>query len=406
MNLKIKKSSIYSLEVLLIVFLLFIFSGGAAHLNALARFGFTFSYPIIALLLLLNHKKILAHLWKEPLLFALVFLAIFSVSWSISPSLTFNHGKGLLRGTLLGAYFGIRFNSKQQLNILCITFAICVALSFLYVVALPGQGIHMSGPHVGLWKGAFTHKNTLGRGMNISSQVFLLSFLSTSQKKAKMIYFSGFFLSASLVILSGSATSSVILVVLLSLVPIYLHLQKLKYKLRVFASIFSLLGILTTVLLAALSIEFVVKALGKTLTFSGRADLWPLLLDHYFSQRPFWGYGYQAFWSQYGYLISSVQKWDITHAHSGFIDLLLSLGLLGLLLYLIVYISSFLKTIKAMNLASEPVDFWPLQLLILILIVDFTIEATILSSSSLVWILFVSIVFSLRLHYKKIKLLR
>ncbi len=73
----------------------------------------------------------------------------------------------------------------------------------------------------------------------------------------------------------------------------------------------------------------------KTLT--GRVPLWEAALDYVFA-RPLTGYGYQGFWtSDHTGQIASRIGWAPYAGHSTYIDLLLGLGLFGLLVFLLVY---------------------------------------------------------------------
>ena len=77
---------------------------------------------------------------------------------------------------------------------------------------------------------------------------------------------------------------------------------------------------------------------GKADTLTNRVPLWNECLE-YFEQRPWLGYGYDSFWTPHRvFLISQHQGWEIPHSHNGYIEMLLSLGLVGFALYLTVVI--------------------------------------------------------------------
>ena len=69
-------------------------------------------------------------------------------------------------------------------------------------------------------------------------------------------------------------------------------------------------------------------------TLTNRTPLWNECMT-YVEKKPWLGYGYDAFWTPYRiYLISQHQGWSVPHSHNGYIELLLSLGVVGLTLYL------------------------------------------------------------------------
>ena len=67
---------------------------------------------------------------------------------------------------------------------------------------------------------------------------------------------------------------------------------------------------------------------GKADTLTNRVPLWNECLE-YIEQRPWLGYGYDSFWTPHRvFLISQHQGWEIPHSHNGYIEMLLSLGLI------------------------------------------------------------------------------
>lgn len=391
----------YSLTVILFL----IFSGATTHLGTAASLGRAVSYPILLLLISIRWKKFADTILKDVFLLSLVLVAILSVEWSISPDMTIDHGRGLLRSTALGAYLATRYQEKDQLQLLAVIFGVCIVISFVLALAIPSLGTHMGGPHGGLWRGAFAHKNALGRTMNVSAQVFLLLALSTSKKLQKWLCWLGYLLSVLLILLSDSTTALACVILLSFLIPSFnflsTFLKQKNYKLQVTAAILSFLSIVTATISIASISEYFLASQGKDLSFNGRTELWNFLLENYINQRPFWGYGYTAFWEEFTNAVSLSQRWHINHAHNGFLELLLSLGLLGLFLYLASFIPTFFRAFFKALSAKSYIDFWPFQLLVLILITDLTIEASILSSSSIIWIVFVSTSLSIRLRNKK-----
>jgi O-antigen ligase len=73
----------------------------------------------------------------------------------------------------------------------------------------------------------------------------------------------------------------------------------------------------------------------KSETLSGRTFLWSYAVQN-IAERPFLGFGYTAFWkaSSINVLISNEITWQAPHAHNGYLDLALDLGLLLAGLYL------------------------------------------------------------------------
>jgi O-antigen ligase len=275
---------------------------------------------------------------------------------------------------------------------------IAALLSVAIAVALPGLGVQ-GGKFAGLWRGAFIFKNILGRTMNLSAEIFLL--LALSSKRYSRILWAGFGLSVFLILRSGSTTALAVLLLVSSLLPLYKFLQQRQYKLQVVVITFSIFLVGSVAALIVVNAATLVGATGKDLTFSGRTELWPVLVE-FIGQRFWLGYGYEAFWPSHGFFISNMQNWEITHAHNGYLDLSLSLGLIGVSLYALSFVSAFLRAVTQMFTAQKAEHFWPLQLLVMLLVFELTIETTILSSTSIWWIAYVSTALSLAVQQRRI----
>jgi len=73
-------------------------------------------------------------------------------------------------------------------------------------------------------------------------------------------------------------------------------------------------------------------------TLSGRADIWPVVWS-YIGQRPWLGYGYEAFWTPERIdAISHELGWGLREAHNAYLEVLLWLGGTGLLWLLAVVV--------------------------------------------------------------------
>ena len=81
-------------------------------------------------------------------------------------------------------------------------------------------------------------------------------------------------------------------------------------------------------------------------TLTNRTPLWNECMT-YVEKKPWLGYGYDAFWTPYRiYLISQHQGWSVPHSHNGYIELLLSMGIVGLVLYTGTILIFFRRVLK------------------------------------------------------------
>jgi O-antigen ligase len=77
----------------------------------------------------------------------------------------------------------------------------------------------------------------------------------------------------------------------------------------------------------------------STSSLMGRVPLWKECLA-YVARRPLLGYGYGSFWTPRKVLeISSRQEWGAAEAHSGYLELALGLGLVGMISYILILVN-------------------------------------------------------------------
>jgi exopolysaccharide production protein ExoQ len=74
-------------------------------------------------------------------------------------------------------------------------------------------------------------------------------------------------------------------------------------------------------------------------SFSGRTVIWKDV-GPYIGERPITGYGYQTFWTPRRLtVISDEEQWDVPDSHSAYVDCLLTLGIVGLVLFALSLLS-------------------------------------------------------------------
>jgi exopolysaccharide production protein ExoQ len=322
---------------------------------------------LTCLLLIVRWRSIVPILVKEKWLWILICIALMSFFWSADPGATFKADIALMRLVLFGIYFATRYSLKEQIGVLVWSFGIAAFLSLCFGLFIPkygvmGMGLNMDAEnkaHIGSWRGIFSHKNGLGRYMTLSTLVFLLfSGTGSLSKKLKWV---GFSLSLLLILLSNSKSSAVILVTLMALVPFF-RAFRWKYSMSIPFVIFVLLATGSTISLFLDNAELVLGAMGKDLTLTGRSDLWSEVLFS-ISERPWLGYGYDGFWHGiYGAseIILKELKWAVPHAHNGYLDIALDLGLCGLLIFSIGFLNVYLRSIERIYKSSTSEEIYPI----------------------------------------------
>jgi O-antigen ligase len=138
--------------------------------------------------------------------------------------------------------------------------------------------------------------------------------------------------------------------------------------------------------LIALNATSVTGALGRSADLTGRADLWHWVVLM-IGDRPMLGYGFSGFWkgaSEQSAVVEDRIGWSPVYAHNGYLEITLSLGLAGLLLFLWLAATGLRRAISLAKGAETLPELWPLAFLIYFLIHNLG-ECTILWQNSLEW---------------------
>ncbi|MEH2194603.1 MAG: O-antigen ligase [Nostoc sp.] len=354
------------------------------------------SYLILFYFLLIYWKGFLYVITRSPLQFLLLIIVAFSILWSGDLSSSLTYMRGLIRLYFLAIYLAMRYSLREQMRLIAWALGASALLSMLFSAFIPGY-IHKSAELVGMWSGIFGHKNELGYMMAWSAGVFLHLALSSNRYRWLMWGICG--ISVCLIILSRSTTSLTIILTMILLLPIYKSLQKTNYKLQVIMITSALMLVILGVTLLINNADTVVGTSGKDLTFNGRSDLWELVMSKIW-ERPWLGYGFSGFWtSTDASNLRATYDWA-SNAHNGFLELLLELGFLGFLTFAGGFIRFFIMALtRIISMAKKPEDYWPMQMLIIIVIVNFS-EARLLTPSWN-WLMYVTTSLSLTLEYQR-----
>ncbi len=355
-------------------------------------------YLVIPFLVAGRWKNFVYVCTRSLLLLLLLAYINFSVLWSGSPEITLSTSKWLLIMFLFASYLSSRFKLKDSMWLLTLVFGITAIESAIVCLLLPFYGVHPTGE----WSGIYHHKSELGSQMSLSSCIFL--HMALSNLRFSWILWSLFILSISLIILSQSTTSLLIAITFIPLLFIFKLMQNNKSKLQAVFTIIALSIIIFISLWLLNNLEFIVATQGKDLTFTGRTPMWLDLINK-IADRPFIGYGYGGFWSSSEALnIKAEYKWA-GDAHNGFITLWLELGLVGVVLFTFNLLQFFWKSLrKIIFYAKTWEDFFPMQFLVYISMMNLSESKLIIPSIS--FLVYIFIFLSLTLEQQQISKIR
>jgi len=402
-----------TLEVM-VVFLAF----GLVNINSLVRFrqfpevdnysDNEWSYIFAALItvaligILLRKNQLLEEFtsaWRRNAsLMIFLAYALVSRAWTVYPSATSYKLFFLFFSAIAGSYIAIRYKIRGVINVLTWVGGVCVVLSILVVAFFPFVGVMQNPLFLGSWTGIFWHRNHTGNIFAFFSMVFLLRLLFDNQLTVlrKLIVAILYLLSVLMVFGSHSATGIIVFLFLHFVVGLTAAWLKFRDRMKPWHYYTLAAFLLAGFLIFITNTEFFFGLLGRSSTMTGRIPLWQDLFQNFYLQKPLLGYGYGALWMQkrFRILMEIRQGWgnQVYFADNGFFDILLNLGLIGLLLFLVVYLALGLRSLKQGVAAKSWISFFPFLTFLYIFIGNLT-YSFMLEVDQFVWMLLVIMVF-------------
>lgn len=331
-------------------------------------------------------------------LLLLICLMFISIAWSPEPFVSFKRvvqAVGVLLIGLLTARHALLGHKLQtQLQPSAMFF---LGIGLCVVVLVPS--VAFDADHA--LRGISPHKNTWGQFSLISSLVFLFAWLDNRCRLG--FYALVLVVSVASLVLSRSTTSILAFVVVAGALIVW----QLSNRQGVLGKIF-LVGVVFTMGLAfhiylvftgvwpldALS-DGVFHLAGKEQTLTGRKLLWQLMFAE-IEKHPWLGTGYGGFWingpGASATLISKLNWGPPTQAHSGYIDIVNEIGILGAVLLVGVLFKHLLNIIKLVRVTESYRAVFHGALLFSVLIINYA-ESSLLRTNHFWWVIICASIF-------------
>lgn len=290
-----------------------------------------------------------------PLLLALGWCWV-SLSWAIDPSI--GARRLLLTTAVIWTIFVIvRFAGyRSTLDLLKYGLLAGLVLNYLYVFLDPATGIHlmkdsaMPTALIGNWRGFMVHKNFAGAACAITILIFLLDRDKLHWAlKAAIIVGAGYFLFRS------QSKTSAGMVVLSLLAGGVFQIFSRKWRVYLIPALF-IFGAIGWTLASAYRNVIETSYLDPA-AFTGRGQIWAVLMS-YANDHLIFGTGFGSFWNigpaSPVYLYGKGYVTQISVGHNGYLDLLVTVGLPGLLL--IIFATTMwplLRLLRSENIPPE-----------------------------------------------------
>lgn len=318
-----------------------------------------------------NQFEEYSRLWKRnPLLILFVVLAFVSAAWSLGLTVTLFRALEFLFATLLAAYIGFRHRPERLMEALFWFGAILFILSIALAFGAPKTGTMYWAPFNGVWRGVYWHRNHLASITALLSAIYLCRMFVAFENRNSKAVLDGFFYLISLAVLyfARSATGYIVFMVLNGFVLCAWIWLKISHRLQRWHYIATFGIAALTLILVLTNLNFVFGLFNRTSALSGRTPLWNYLLSGVVVQHPWLGHGFGAFWTIEALRVDVMQKAAWTSqpliGDNGFLDILIHLGIIGLLLFLGILIVAGVRSVRFAITQKTLPAFFPLLVML------------------------------------------
>ena len=267
-------------------------------------------------------------------LLLLLVWCVASLAWAAEPYVTFR--RAVLECVIVASVFtGVAsVGAERSLKLWRLVLAGILIVNWISIATVP-QAIHLAGEAdpslIGDWRGLYFHKNIAGAVSAVSALVFFFAFLD-ERRWWDGVLFVG---AAAFAAMTHSKTS-------VALLPVAL-LAGIAYRLAWARALDRQIALVAFVLAGFVGVVAVVSqwnAIAHLLAdpgeLSGRAAIWQSEI-HYIADHPLLGAGFGSFADTGGSsplrdYISAAWIANISHGHSGYLQLLVTIGGVGFVL--------------------------------------------------------------------------
>lgn len=183
--------------------------------------------------------------------------------------------------------------------------------------------------------------------------------------------------------MANSMTSLICFVLASSLILVTSYRWVARKRLLVHAMVFGVLSFCFCVLFLDLG-SFILTALGRNPTLTGRTDLWANLIQ--LTMNPMLGAGFESFWlgSRLDKLWS-IYWWQPNESHNGFLEVYLNLGWFGIALFVGAVLAGYRNVIGMLK--TDP-DAGRLRLAFLVVGLAYNMTESAVRTMDLMWLAF------------------
>lgn len=325
------------------------------------------AYAICAGLAAPISAVILTDFAGDMLLPAILAFAVVSVAWSQKPSTTLLQSVYLALNMALAFYLLRRFSGEDLMKLFMLVGAVAAAGTLIAVVFFPRYGLQFRGGSAdhGAWEGIFGHKNICGAVFT-----YLLTpafFVRLSGRYRTILRFSYIFTLLFIVVMTRSAGAWLVCLATIAAIVAMRTMARMRSLDGIAVALCGCVVLLAVGLVVADHMDFLMYLIGKDPTMTGRTIIWANLIPSVL-KRPWTGFGYMAFWGGLqgeSANVAIAMNWPgISYSENGLLELCLSLGLIGVGLFLLLFARAVRDGVHCFRHDVTPEAMWFISILI------------------------------------------
>lgn len=305
-------------------------------------------------------KPLWALLRRHAFVFSVLGWAILSIAWSDNPSTSAINSLRLIINLALVLYLFERYSANDIQKLVMLVGCVAAAGSILLVLVLPQYGLQSRGFYaLGAWEGIFGQKNICGLEMLIL--LLPAFFVKLTGSHANILRYGYIATVLGIIAMTRSAGAWIITSLCLGFIALLKLMARMAKKDAIVVAVVTISAVAVAGLIAAANFDTFMFALGKDPTMTGRTVIWESLLRSAL-KRPVFGYGYLAFWQGHSgesrNLAMQLNLPNYASAESGVLELWLELGIVGVVLYGLVFFRAVKDAVYCFWQGASPAALW------------------------------------------------
>ena len=348
-----------------------------SFISAVVQIGFYITVLLILRIRIQSIIQAILLLFHQGFLSLLLVFLLLSFAWSSNPLMTLRYSIVLIGLSSCAAYVARKYSWSEFGDLVLWSTAITAVSSMFLAILVPSIGVLHEEGKTG-WIGVLSHPLHLGSVMALGASLWFLQSVEFPRKRLVSIFLFVFQFVVMQFANSAGAFVSCLFIIGVCLIPSYLRRFSFE-QIIILCSSTALVcfGVIAGIIL---NFQFIINSLGRDMTLTGRLPLWNAIFS--LPEQHLWfGYGYAGFWQPWWASDSAMGKLNMSspaypvqkivgiwavHAHNGFLDIYLSLGLIGLILFLLSFSNNLARAVRYSIRQSQPARFIPLALMVFI----------------------------------------